>query len=293
MGRQNPMKQDDAFKYIPPELCFEIFSYLDIESFRAIRRVSKRIKILADASRNLSFNCDLTDTTIATIVHSTESFSRVKVHNFGGEKNKIVSSTRGTGRVFGCAQAIHLIGSNINAVEIGKMMQYAVGSVNELIFQHCSSAVLTSVFDLQKTFESLRRLSICHNYFPSRQETQILENIGSENVALQLPHLEVFKISYELVNIAYGFLSPNDVFANYLAVAQLIHRYKETLRTVEILRNEMLLAPFLFLFFSDVRLSRYQRDQMQKCVEGFNETKLDSLTIVTLLKEGTYPWTLG
>ncbi|ODN00491.1 hypothetical protein Ocin01_06190 [Orchesella cincta] len=299
MGRRNnKVKDDSAFQNMPPEMCFRIFSNLDAESFRAVRGVSKRWKFLADSSRNISFTCHLTDITTTAVINSNESFSCIKIHDFEGRDNKIVSATRGTGRILGCAESIHLIGSNINATEIGKMMQYAVRSVNELLFHHCHRSVLQSVFDLHKPFESLRKLTMCQNYIPSRRDTRILQNLGSVAVAPKLPLLEHLKIVYELDNLEEVFALPripsaNEVFTNYLAVARLVFRYKDTLKIVEIQRNEILrTALMLNVEINEVRLSQSQRYQIQECLEGFQTTKLDVLHISPLLDEEAYPWNL-
>jgi len=146
--------------FLVMKMCFNIFSYLDMESFKAARAVSKRWKFLADSSRSLSFTCHLTDLTTLAVINSNELFSCIKIHDFDGVNNKIVSATRGTGRFFRHAESVHLIGVNINAAEVEKMMQYAVGSVSELLFEYCHSSVLWAVLDLPRPYQYLQKLTV-------------------------------------------------------------------------------------------------------------------------------------
>jgi len=140
---------------------------------------------------------------------------------------------------------------------------------------------------------------MCQNRFPSGQETKILQKLGRDTVVPQLPLLEHFKIVHELNNLEDVFSlrripSSKDVFAYYLAIARLVLRYKETLRVVEIQRNEILRTSLmLHVETANVRLSLYQRTLIQECLAGFQQTKLETLHIAPILDEGDYPWTLG
>ncbi len=115
---------------------------------------------MVDISRNLNFVCHLTDDSISSAVNSTVTFARVKIYDFTGAENKVVSSTRGTGRLLSTTDSIFLIGSNINSAEIAKMMRYAAENVKELSFKICPRDIILSVLDLKRPFSSLSKLVV-------------------------------------------------------------------------------------------------------------------------------------
>jgi len=144
----------------------QIFSHLDINDIRSARAVSKLWKLLVEEyrKRDITFVLNLTDKSIKAVIKSNESFKCVKVQDFQGQENKVVSSTRGTGRVFGSAEFIHLMGPNINETQLRKIIRCAVGTVVELIFQHYNNVSLKKMMlRYGRPFANLRKL-VVHNY---------------------------------------------------------------------------------------------------------------------------------
>lgn len=151
--------------YVHFQIFFEIFSLLDLAAIRKVREVSKKWKFLVPYIRpNLHFVCHITDDTFKYAVNSEEEFVRLEVHDFSGKGNEVVSSTNGTGLLFGNAEYIIFTGNNIEPGEIPKMMQFAVDSVETLEFQNCEIDTLRPFIDAKQSFHALKKLSVCTMY---------------------------------------------------------------------------------------------------------------------------------
>ncbi|CAL8110812.1 unnamed protein product [Orchesella dallaii] len=246
--RRMPKQVDSPFEKLPTELYHKIFSYLDIQSFRAVRTVSKVWNDIAAISNHISFRCHLTDETIKQVINSDELYPQIKIYDFQGAENGVVSSTRGTGRIFRNADIIHLMGRNINQGELTKMMQYATKSVTELLFQHCSFSLQQSLLKLGKPFASLQKLTI-YMYYLKQDELKLLQDFGS--IAHEMPKLEHLKMAFEFKSD--GNKTPRDhflqvtqtlysepIFSHYMALIRILLAYKASLKRVEILRDYLM-----------------------------------------------------
>ncbi|CAL8123942.1 unnamed protein product [Orchesella dallaii] len=269
-----------------------------MDTFLTARLVSQKWKSLADASAKLSFTCKLTDKTLKTVVNSNEKIDYVQISEFDGKGNKVVSSTRGTGRVFRKAQAIHLNGNKINKEELSKMMRYANGAVKNLELNNCEPTLMICVLKQNKSpFLSLNSLTFFFpNYATIRGVTKILQSLDSPTISANYPSLQCFNIifasdEYDLDPFPSGI----ELFENYLAVACLLLRLKGTLKSVKIQRNyKIRQALYRGINTAKLELNQQQQNQLEQCLAGFNEIQLEctSLHIDALKYEGTFPWVL-
>lgn len=123
--------------------------------------------------------------------------------------------------------------------------------------------------------------------------------MATEDRGPQLPSLETFHISYELDCIEdlynQSFIpTAKEVFQNYLAIAKVVVKFRRTLKSVQISRNEVLrTALVLHVDTSKIIVNQSHRLQIRRCLEAFKEVDLEQLHITPMLDEGDYPWTLG
>ncbi len=140
----------------------EIFSRLDLDSIRNARLVSKwwNEMVLFAIRKRFHLVCPISDSTLSRAVKSKEVLKSLNVRNFTGNGNKVVSATRGTGRLFGCADRIQFTGTNINPAKSLKMMSYAFNTVKELIFKRCGHAIIRPLLQSKQFFHSLNQLTV-------------------------------------------------------------------------------------------------------------------------------------
>lgn len=142
------------------QMCFKILTFLDFKSILQMRLVSKHWKLIAQACRDHQFVCNLEDSTLTTAINSGERMTTLKIRNFSGAGNKVVSSTRGSGRLFANTECIRLIGPDIVATELNKMINYAVHTVKELVFRYCLPTLPLTVFKQSRKFTCLNKLMV-------------------------------------------------------------------------------------------------------------------------------------
>jgi len=112
---------------------------------------------------DIAFVCNLTDESLNAVIKSSKSFKYVEIQDFEGQETRVVSSTRGTDPIFPCAEAIHLLGPNIEELALRKILRSAIKSLAELIFEHYNNVSLINVMlHYGQPFGNLRKL-VVHN----------------------------------------------------------------------------------------------------------------------------------
>lgn len=115
---------------------------------------------------------------------------------------------------------------------------------------------------------------------------------------ISLPVLDHFKISYELKSVddiydrSYR-PTPNEIFWNYMAITKVVTKFRNTLKTVEILRNEIFRTALVLQVHTDqVQATPVELALIERYLQQFEELTLDKLHIAPLIDEGERPWIL-
>lgn len=143
---------------------FKIFSFLDLAAFRNVRLVSKKWKRLVVVSHpGIHIVVPITDKTVATISNLTETQVSLYIRRFTekGNRNEVVSATKGTGLLFANAERIKFRDDKISPVEIQKRLPYAIDTVTSLSFVYLGDDIIMRPFlDMTATFSALRQLEV-------------------------------------------------------------------------------------------------------------------------------------